>query len=58
MPKREQPRVVRHAKVEGDAESGFWVTCKPCNFVYPEVFATERQAQAAVDMHEVIRHNP
>lgn len=62
MPKnrvyRAQVRAVRHAKVYGDAEKGFWVGCKPCRWRHPDVFATEEQAQAAVDFHEIIRHNP
>lgn len=47
--------VMRHAVIVV-SEDGFVVQCKACRWTRDEVFAEKPKAEAAVDMHEVIRH--
>lgn len=55
MPRRVTPPAVRHAKIV-DTAFGFVVRCADCKWRHPEKFAVRPKAEAAVDMHEVIRH--
>lgn len=57
MPRRVTPTppAVRHAKIV-DTAFGFVVRCADCKWRHPEKFAVRPKAEAAVDMHEVIRH--
>lgn len=57
MPKRGTPRAVRHATIVV-VPDGFTVQCVSCNWLLAQTFTSRAKAQAAVDMHEIIRHTP
>lgn len=58
MPKRGTPRAKRHAEIVPVPDGGFAVQCGDCKWIDKETFTARNRAQAAVDMHEVIRHTP